>query len=90
GFAYLIFYIPVEVKEHGEVKFDIQVKKVKVDASRAVKTFKEAKRNNPHYLKHLKNIYRVLLSRAHKGVYVYFMDKDTEEYFRSRIGNGLE
>ena len=47
---------------------------------------KEAKRNNPNYLKHLKNIYRVLLSRAHKGVYVYFIDKDTEEYFKSKIG----
>ena len=42
GYAYLIFFLPVEVKEHGEVKFDIQVKKVKVDASRALKTFKEA------------------------------------------------
>lgn len=43
---------------------------------------KEAKRNNPDFIKHLKNIYRVLLSRAHKGVYVYFVDKDTEEYFK--------
>ncbi len=48
---------------------------------------KEAKRNNPHLLKHLKNVYRVLLSRAHKGVYVYFMDNDTEEYFKSRINH---
>jgi len=45
----------------------------------------EAKRNNPIFLKHLKNIYRVLLSRAHRGVYVYFMDKDTEEFFRSKM-----
>lgn len=42
GFAYLIFFIPVEVKEHGEVKFDIQVKKVKVDSKRALKTFNDA------------------------------------------------
>ena len=34
---------------------------------------------------HLKNVYRVLMSRAHKGVYVYFMDKDTEKYFRTHL-----
>lgn len=46
---------------------------------------KMAKRNNDKFIEHLKNVYRVLMSRAHKGVYVYFMDKDTEEYFRGRI-----
>src|SRR3989338_1466469 len=45
------------------------------------------KRKNDKFVEHLKNIYRVLLSRAHKGCYVYFMDKDTEEYFRSKISN---
>jgi hypothetical protein len=45
----------------------------------------EVKRNNPDLATHLKNVYRVLLSRAHKGVYVYFMDKDTESFFRSKI-----
>ncbi|OGI15017.1 hypothetical protein A3K63_03055 [Candidatus Micrarchaeota archaeon RBG_16_49_10] len=45
----------------------------------------EAKRNNPNFVKHLKNVYRVLLTRAHKGVYVYFMNKETEKLFRSRI-----
>jgi hypothetical protein len=33
----------------------------------------------------LKNTYRVLLSRGMKGCYVYFMDKDTERFFKSRI-----
>jgi len=42
GHAYLIFFLPVEVKEHGEVTFDVQVKKVKTDSSRALKTFKSA------------------------------------------------
>lgn len=41
-----------------------------------------AKRGNDEFVKHLKNVYRVLLTRAHKGVFVYFMDKDTEEYFK--------
>lgn len=40
-------------------------------------------RNNKLLTDHLKNVYRVLLSRAHKGVYVYFIDKETEKYFKS-------
>lgn len=42
GFAYLVFYLPVEVLDGGMVKFDIQVRKVKVDSSRALKTFNKA------------------------------------------------
>lgn len=42
-----------------------------------------AKSGNVEFAKHLKNVYRVLLTRAHKGVYVYCLDKDTEEYLRS-------
>lgn len=45
----------------------------------------QVKSNNPHLTNHLKNVYRVLLSRAHQGVYVYFMDKNTEKYFRSHL-----
>jgi DUF2075 family protein len=43
------------------------------------------KRDKASFTAHLKNVYRVLMSRAHKGVYVYFMDKDTERFFKSRI-----
>jgi DUF2075 family protein len=32
-----------------------------------------------------KNSYRVLLSRGMKGCYVYFQDKDTERFVRSRM-----
>ncbi|MBN1363197.1 MAG: DUF2075 domain-containing protein [Syntrophaceae bacterium] len=42
-------------------------------------------RNNPDLTAHLKSVYRVLLSRAHKGVYIHFMDKETEAFFRSRM-----
>ena len=42
-------------------------------------------RNNTDLAMHLKNVYRVLMSRAHKGVYVYFMDKATEEYFKANL-----
>ncbi len=44
-------------------------------------------RNNTELTKHLKQVYRVLMSRAHKGVYVYFMNKDTEKYFRNNLQN---
>lgn len=44
-----------------------------------------AKRGNTNLEQHLKHVYRVLLSRAHKGCYVYFMDKETEKYFKSKI-----
>ncbi len=50
---------------------------------------KATTRGNTELTKHLKNVYRVLMSRAHKGVYVYFMDKDTENYFKSRIEESL-
>ena len=42
GFAYLIFFMPMEVKENGIVEFRIEVKKVMVDSSRALKTFGDA------------------------------------------------
>lgn len=35
----------------------------------------------------IKNTYRTLMTRGMKGCYVYFTDKDTEEYFRSRLKN---
>ena len=47
----------------------------------------QVKRKNPDLTRHLLNTYRVLLSRAHKGVYVYFIDKETEKYFRSKLEN---
>ena len=43
------------------------------------------KRKNPDITKHLKSVYRVLMSRAHKGVLVYFMDKETEKFFKSKM-----
>lgn len=42
GYSYLVFFMPVEVKEHGIIEFRIEVKKVSVDAKRALKTFRDA------------------------------------------------
>jgi len=33
----------------------------------------------------VKNIYKVLMSRGMKGCYVYFVDKEVEKYFKSRL-----
>lgn len=37
------------------------------------------------YMKLVKNIYRVLLSRGMKGCYIYFIDKNTERFVKSRM-----
>lgn len=43
------------------------------------------KRSGDKFLDMVKNTYRVLLSRALKGCYVYFVDKETEKFVRSRM-----
>lgn len=43
------------------------------------------RKNSGSFEDHVKNIYRVLLSRGIKGCYVYFQDKETERFFKSRI-----
>jgi len=43
------------------------------------------KRSREKFPDLVKNTYRVLLSRGMKGCYIYFMDKDTERFFKSRI-----
>ena len=43
------------------------------------------KKSGGELLRLLKNTYRVLLSRGMKGCYVYFMNKDTARFVRSRI-----
>jgi len=43
------------------------------------------RRDKKDFTKHIKDIYRILLTRARYGVYVYFVDKDTEKFVKSRI-----
>lgn len=45
----------------------------------------QVKRSKHRFLELVKNTYRVLLTRGMRGCYVYFQDKDTENFFRSRI-----
>ncbi len=46
---------------------------------------KIVKRSGDQFMRMVKNSYRVLLTRGMKGCYVHFMDKDTENFFRSRL-----
>lgn len=46
---------------------------------------KPVKNNKINYINYIKNTYRILLSRGMKGCYVYFLDKDTERFFKSRM-----
>jgi hypothetical protein len=43
------------------------------------------KRSGSKFTDLVKNTYRVLLSRGLKGCYVHFLDKNTENFFRSRL-----
>ncbi len=43
------------------------------------------KRSKEGFIDLVKSTYRVLLSRGMKGCYVYFVDKETERFFKSRM-----
>jgi DUF2075 family protein len=43
------------------------------------------KRSGDHFAELVKNTYRVLLSRGLKGCYVHFMDRETEQFIRTRM-----
>lgn len=43
------------------------------------------KKSKESFVDLVKNTYRVLLSRGMKGCYVYFTNKETERFFKSRI-----
>lgn len=65
-------------------------KRAKTDAS--LKGYKKAFKENPIQAKEkvdkiIKNTYRTLMTRGMKGCYVYFTDKETEKYFKQRIGD---
>jgi DUF2075 family protein len=43
------------------------------------------RRSKDRFIDMVRNTYRVLLSRGMKGCYVHFMDKETEQFFKSRM-----
>ncbi len=54
-------------------------------ASREKSADSVVKRSQEKLLDLLRNTYRVLLTRGMKGCYVYFVDKETEQFFKSRM-----
>jgi uncharacterized protein len=63
-------------------------KRAKTDAS--VKGYKKLQEEDPELATTkmdaiIKNTYRTLMTRGMKGCYVYFVDKETEAFFKSRI-----
>ncbi len=43
------------------------------------------KRDRQRFERNVKNAYRVLMTRGMKGCYVHFLDKGTEQFFKSRV-----
>lgn len=73
---------------NGQVVTDPS-KRAKTDAS--LKGYKKALKENTFLATEkadaiIKNTYRTLMTRGIKGCYVYFVDKETESYFKSRMG----
>lgn len=66
-----------------DLRYDPQVAAWVADASASHD--RDVKRSGDRLLALLKNTYRVLLSRGLKGCYVHFVDKDTLNFFRSRM-----
>lgn len=46
-------------------------------------------RSRAKFDEYVRNIYRVLMSRGMKGCYVYFCDKNVEEYFRKHLKQSI-
>ncbi len=68
-------------------------KRARTDAS--LKGYKKALKENPEAANKkadeiIKNTYRTLMTRGMKGCYVYFTDKETERYFKSRVGKNVD
>ncbi len=66
-----------------DLKYDPQGDRLTADLS-ATKD-PTLKRGKEKIENHIKNIYRTLLTRGMKGCYVYFVNKETERYFKERM-----
>jgi hypothetical protein len=76
------------IVRNGQVITDAS-KRATSDSS--VKGYKRLLKENPGETKSMidlviKNTYRTLMTRGMKGCYVYFVDKETELFFKSQLG----
>jgi len=46
---------------------------------------KRGSKTDDEFARYVRNIYRVLMTRGMKGCYVYFTDKNTEEYVKGKL-----
>lgn len=67
----------------NDLVFDFDLQAWKGDPSKSADP--SINKSKDKFIDLVKNTYRVLLSRGLKGCYVYFMDKDTERFFKTRI-----
>jgi len=63
----------------------------RASSDNSVKGYKRLLKENPENVKRaldliIKNTYRTLMTRGMKGCYVYFLDKETEVYFKENLG----
>ncbi|MDP3996777.1 MAG: DUF2075 domain-containing protein [bacterium] len=66
----------------------------RASTDKSIHGWKKIMKNDPHGTKIrldaiIKNTYRALMTRGTKGCYVYFVDKETEAYFKTRLGEEL-
>jgi SOS-response transcriptional repressor LexA len=78
---------PDLIVRNGKVE---TVPKERASSDKSVHGWKTLMKTNPEAAKKrldsiIKNTYRTLMTRGMKGCYVYFTDKETEEYFKSRM-----
>ncbi|MDO8642167.1 MAG: DUF2075 domain-containing protein [Candidatus Woesearchaeota archaeon] len=68
-----------------DLKYDSKNKCLITDIGGTKDPMLKKKKDRLKFDEYVKNIYRVLMSRGIKGCYVYFVDKEVENYFRSRM-----
>jgi SOS-response transcriptional repressor LexA len=78
---------PDLIVRNGEVK---TIPKERASSDKSVHGWKTLMKTNPEAAKKrldsiIKNTYRTLMTRGMKGCYIYFTDKETEEYFKGRM-----
>ncbi len=71
----------------GDLKFDSETLEYKTNwTSYKDASGKKSLKNNPDQLnKYVRNIYKILMTRGMKGCYVYFVDENVREFFKSRL-----
>lgn len=82
---------PDLIVRDGEV---ITVPSERASSDKSLHGWKALVKSNPELAKKrldsiIKNTYRTLMTRGMKGCYVYFVDKETEEYFKANMNYPL-